>query len=159
TDPMNARRLLAAAAVCFSLGIIWRATPSAQALRRSMYVSVLDKEGAPVPNLGPADFVVREDNCTREILSVEPATAPMQVALLVGNSSGSRNNIRDIRDATNEFIKGMTSGVVRNEVAVVAVAERPTVMVDYTADQPKLLTGAGRIFTQSDSGAYLLDGL
>ena len=124
-----------------------------------MYVSVLNKEGAPVPNLGPADFVVREDNRTREILSVEPATAPMQVALLVDNSSRSRNNIRDIRDATNEFIKGMTSGVVRNEVAVVAVAERPTVLVDYSADQPKLLAGAGRIFTQSDSGAYLLDGL
>jgi len=48
---------------------------------------------------------------------------------------------------------------VRNEVAVVTVAERPTVVVDYTVDQPKLLTGAGRIFTQSDSGAYLLDGL
>jgi VWFA-related protein len=159
TDPMNARRLLAAAAVFFSIGIIWRAVPSAQALRRSMYVSVLDKEGAPVPNLGPADFVVREDKRTREILSVEPATAPMQVALLVDNSSRSRNSIRDIRDATNEFIKGMTSGVVRNEVAVVAVAERPTVLVDYSADQPRLLAGAGRIFTQMDSGAYLLDGL
>jgi VWFA-related protein len=156
---MHARRLLAAAALIFLIGTIWRAAPAAQALRRSMYVSVLDKEGAPVPNLGPADFIVREDKRTREILTVEPATAPMQVALLVDNSGRSRNNIRDIRDATNEFIKGMTSGVVRNEVAVVTVAERPTVMVDYSADQPRLLTGAGRIFTQPDSGAYLLDGI
>jgi VWFA-related protein len=159
TQRVKTGRLLASAAVVFSIGLLCTLTSSAQALRRSIYASVLNKEGEPVPNLGPADFIVREDNRTREILSVEPATAPMQVAVLVDNSARSRNNIRDIRDATNEFIKGMTSGVVRNEVAVVAVAERPTVLVDYTADQPKLLTGAGRIFTQSDSGAYLLDGV
>jgi len=156
---MSARRLAVVAAVGFSIGLVWTAAPRAQAIQRSIYASVLDKEGAPVPNLGPADFVVREDNRTREILSVEAATAPMQVALLVDNSARSSPNIRDIREATNEFIKGMTSSPIRNEVAVVAVAERPTMMVDYTPDQPKLLAGAGRLFTQSGSGAYLLDGL
>jgi VWFA-related protein len=156
---MSARRLAVVAAVGFSIGLLWTSAPSAQGNRRSIYASVLDKEGAPVLNLGPADFVVREDNRTREILSVEPATAPMQVALLVDNSARSSANIRDIREATNEFIKGMTSSPIRNEVAVVAVAERPTMMVDYTTDQTKLLAGAGRIFTQSGSGAYLLDGL
>jgi VWFA-related protein len=159
TQRVKTGRLLASAAVVFSIGLLCTLTPSAQAPRRSIYASVLDKDGAVVPNLGPADFIVREDNRTREILSVEPATAPMQVALLVDNSARSSPSIRDIRDATNEFIKGMTSGVVRNEMVVVAVAERPTVLVDYTADQPKLLAGAGRIFTQSNSGAYLLDGL
>ena len=88
---MSARRLAVVAAVGFSIGLLWTAAPSAQANRRSIYASVLDKEGAPVLNLGPADFVVREDNRTREILSVEPATAPMQVALLVDNSGRSRN--------------------------------------------------------------------
>lgn len=159
TQRVKTGRLLASAAVVFSIGLLCTLTPSAQALRRSIYASVLDKDGAVVPNLGPADFIVREDNRTREILSVEPATAPMQVALLVDNSARSSPNIRDIRDAANEFIKGMTSGVVRNEMVVVAVAERPTVLMDYTVDQPKLLAGAGRIFTQSNSGAYLLDGL
>jgi hypothetical protein len=155
---MSTRRLAAAAAVVFSIGLLWSVAPSAQAIQRSIYASVLDKEGAPVPNLGPADFVVREDNLVREILSVEPATAPMQVALLVDNSARSNANIRDIREATNEFIKGIT-GTGKNQVAVVSVAERATMMVDYTVDQPRLLAGAGRIFTQSGSGAYLLDGL
>jgi VWFA-related protein len=156
---MSTRRLAVAAAVVFSIGLLRTVAPTAQAIQRSIYASVLDKEGAPVPNLGPEDFVVREDNRAREILRVEPATAPMQVALLVDNSQRSSPSIRDIREATNEFIKGMTSGVVRNEIAVVAVAERPTMVVDYTVDQPKLLAGAGRIFTQPGSGAYLLDGL
>jgi VWFA-related protein len=156
---MSARYLAVVSAVVFSIGLLWTAAPSAQAKQRSIYASVLDKEGAPVPNLGPSDFVVREDNLAREILRVEPATAPIQVALLVDNSARSSASIRDIREATNEFIKGMTSSPMKNEVAVVAVAERPTMMVDYTPDQTKLLAGAGRIFTQSGSGAYLLDGL
>ena len=156
---MTNRRLAAAATVIFSVALLWTVAPSAQALQRSIYTSVLTKEGAPVADLGPSDFVVREDNLSREVLKVEPSTAPMQVALLVDNSGRSNANIRDIREATNEFIKGMTGSGLRNEVAVVSVAERATMMVDYTVDQPKLLAGAGRIFTQSGSGAYLLDGL
>src|SRR3954469_12038561 len=37
------------------------ATVRAQARQRSMYVSIVDSTGNPVPNLGPADFVIRED--------------------------------------------------------------------------------------------------
>jgi VWFA-related protein len=155
---MTNRRVASAAAVIFSVGLLWTVAPSAQALQRSIYASVLNKEGAPVPELGPSDFVVREDNLAREVLRVEPATAPMQIALLVDNSARSNSNIRDIREATNEFIKGVT-GNGKNQVAVIAVAERPTVMVDYATDQAKLLGGAGRLFTQSGSGAYLLDGI
>src|SRR4029077_8963435 len=75
------------------------------------------------------------------------------------NSARSNNNIRDIREATNAFIKGVTGSPVKNEVTALALAERPTMMVDYTVDQAKLLSGAGRLFTQTGSGAYLLDGI
>jgi hypothetical protein len=159
TQRMTNGRLAIPAAVILSVGLLWTVAPSAQALQRSIYASVLNKEGAPVPELGPSDFVVREDNLAREVLRVEPATAPMQIALLVDNSARSSNNIRDIREATNEFIKGVTGNGLKNQLAVIAVAERPTVMVDYATDQAKLLSGAGRLFTQTGSGAYLLDGI
>lgn len=134
------------------------AAPRAQTLQRGIYTSVLDKDGSPVPNLTAADFVVREDNLAREVLRVEPATAPMQVALLVDNSARSNNNIRDIREAASEFIKAMTGTAMKNEVALITVAERATILVDYTADQAKLLKG-NVIFTQPNSGAYMLDGI
>jgi VWFA-related protein len=129
----------------------------AQTLQRGIYTSVLDKDGHPVANMTAADFVVREDNIAREVLRVEPATAPMQIALLVDNSQRSSPNIRDIREAAGEFIKAVTGTPMKNEVAVIAVAERPTILVDYSADQAKLLKAA--IFTQPGSGAYMLDGL
>jgi hypothetical protein len=82
----------------------------------------------------------------------------MQIALLVDNSTQSNNTIRDIRSAAAEFIKLMTGGVVKNDVAVITVAERATILVDYTSDQARLLKGAA-IFTQPSSGAYMLDGI
>jgi hypothetical protein len=47
---------------------------------------------------------------------------------------------------------------MKNEVAVIAVADRPTILVDYTSDQARLLKGAA-LFTQPNSGAYMLDGI
>src|SRR5204862_4545520 len=116
-----------------------------------------DKDGKPVEGLTPADFVVREDNVAREVLRVEPATTPLQVALLVDNSARSNNNIRDIREAASEFIKATTGTAMKNDVAVITVAERATILVDYTPDQARLLKGA--IFTQPGSGAYMLDAI
>jgi VWFA-related protein len=145
-------------AVIISSFVLGIAALHAQAQQRAIYTSVLDKEGNPVEGLTVADFVVREDNVAREVLRVEPATAPMQIALLVDNSQRSNNTIRDIRDAAAEFIKGVTGSGMKNEVAVIAVAERPTIRVDYTSDQAKLLKGAA-LFTQPNSGAYMLDGI
>src|SRR6266513_3762806 len=65
------------------------ATLLSQAIERSMFVSVVDQAGAPVPNLGPSDFLVREDNLSREVLRVVPATDPMQIAILIDNSTAA----------------------------------------------------------------------
>ena len=154
---MGERRPLLAVA-SFVLAVFAVAAPHAQTLQRGIYASVLDKNGVPVPNMSPADFVVREDNVTREVLRVEPATTPMTIALLVDNSSASSRNIRDIRDAVTEFVKAVTSSGMKNEVTLITIAERPTILVDYTADQAKLLKGAA-IFAQPQSGAYMLDGI
>src|SRR5262252_6557339 len=156
---MNCRRLPAAVALLATLGPAGPSRLHAQALQRSLYVSVLDDAGNPVPDLGVKDFVVREDNLAREVLRVAPADAPMHVALLVDNSAYTSRYIRDFREAAKEFVLGMTSGPVKNEVAIIGIAERPTLLADYTSDQKKLLSGVGRIFTQSQGGIYLLDAI
>jgi hypothetical protein len=155
----NGRNLRRGAPVILAMFALLALTVAhAQTQQRGIYASVLDKDGAPVPNMTPGDFVVREDNLAREVLRVDPASAPMQIALLVDNSAASSRNIRDIRDAATEFIKGATSNGMKNEVALITVGERPTILVDYTTDQTKLLKGAA-IFSQPNSGAYMLDGI
>jgi hypothetical protein len=145
--------LLLATAVLVSL-----ATPHAQAIQRSMYVSALDETGAPVADLGPSDVMVREDNTPREVLRVERADDPMQVAVLVDNSQAARNYIRDIRTGLEGFVTDMTNGT-KHQLSIVALAERPTLLSDVSSDRAQIMKGVFRIFEQQGSGNYLLDGI
>jgi hypothetical protein len=138
--------------------ILFPAAPGAQAIQRSMYVSVLNEADAPVSDLGPSDFLVREDNVAREVLRVAPADEPMQIAVLVDNSQAARDYIRDIRAGLESFIDEMTSGT-RDEISIIALAERPTILADASSDRAKILKGVNRIFEQRGSGNYLLDGI
>ena len=76
-----------------------------------MYVSVVDQAGNPVPDLGPSDFVIREDKVAREVLKVEPATDPMHVALLVDNSQAAESYVQEYRQAFTAFTAAMTAHV------------------------------------------------
>ena len=100
----------------------------AQAVQRSLYVSVLDDRGAPIPDLGPADFIVREDNVAREILTVAPASDPMLITLLVDTSQASADFIRDYRQALPVFIDAVTGDEAgaMNLVSLIGIGERPT---------------------------------
>jgi len=133
----------------------------AQAVQRSIYASALDQNGVPVPNLGPADFVVREDKVAREILSVAPAIDPMQIAVLVDNSQAADPFIRDYREAVPAFINAIAADETgaKHQIAIITLAERPTINTDYTFDMAMAIKGAQRIFSISGSGTYLLDGI
>ncbi len=124
-----------------------------------MYVSVLDRSGAPVPNLGPSDFVVREDNVAREVLRVAPADEPMQVAILLSGLAGS-GNITQIRRALALFIDGMTvpsaSGAT-NRLAIISQAEHPTIVVDSTSNRARLQEAIQGVWTQGKN--CVLDGV
>ena len=68
----------------------------------------LDETGAPVPDLGPSDFVVREDNVAREVLSVAPATEPMQIAAARRQQPGrAQRTSATIAQALPPFIDGV----------------------------------------------------
>jgi len=149
-------------ALCLALfALLAPAALRAQALQRSIYASALDQSGAPVPNLGPTDFVVREDKVAREILSVAPATDPMQIALLVDNSQAGEQFTRDYREALPAFINPIAADEsgARHQIAIITLAERPTINTAYTFDFQQAIKGANRIFGTPGSGAYLLDGI
>jgi VWFA-related protein len=142
--------------------VIAPATSHAQAVQRSLYVSVLNDAGAPVPDLGPSDFIVREDGLAREVLRVAPATDPMQIAVLVDNSQAARDDIADLRKALHAFVTAMTAGSAaggKNELAIIGLADRPTILTDYTSDRTKLLKGVDRIFSTPQSGTLLLQAI
>jgi len=156
---MTNRRVFVAALSLAGCALMLSGTLDAQAIQRAMYVTALTEAGAPIPDLGPSDFVVREDNLAREVLKVEPAVDPMQIAILVDTSQGARDDISHMRTALPPFIKTLTTGEVKNEVAIIAIGERPTVFTNYTFSQVELKKGVDRIWSMQGSGAYLLDGI
>jgi hypothetical protein len=85
----------------------------------------------------------------------------MQIAVLVDNSQAARDIIADLRKALQEFVTAMTTGSAngKNELAIVALADRPTILTDYTSDRARLLKGVDRIFAMPDSGTLLLQGI
>ena len=132
-------------------------TLAAQSAERILYVSVFDeKTRVPVTGLGPDAFRVTEDGVRREVLRVTPATTPMPVAVLIDNTQAATATIPDLRKALTEFLHDL-DGV--GPIAVVSVADRPTILVDYTTDQAKLRDATGRVFAVPGSGATLLDSI
>jgi VWFA-related protein len=123
---------------------------------RAIYTSVVDKDGEPVTGLGAGDFLVREDGVQREVLRVTPATEPIDIALLVDNSQAATNDIRNIRDALIKFVQQMHEG---NDLAIVGLADRPTIFQDYTRNTELLIAAIGRLFAQPGAGMTLLDAL
>jgi VWFA-related protein len=127
-----------------------------QARTRDIYVSVIGGNGAPVKDLTAEDFVVREDNTVREVLKAGPATAPIQIALLVDDSQAASPAIQQIRDGLSSFVDALAG---KAEIALITFGERPTSTVEYTTSTEQLKKGITRIFSRTGAGAYLLDAL
>ena len=150
----------AAAAAVLAAGL-WAADPAAlqaQARERTIYVSVLDRDKKPIKTLQPEDITIREDNATREILRIVPATDPMQIALLVDNSQAATQRIQRMRDALTAFVNKVATGT--NEVSIVTMADRATLLLDSNKDAKTIVNkGVNRLFAQPGSGMYLLDSV
>lgn len=130
---------------------------AAQPRERILYASAYQKDSyKPVADLGARDFTVREDGVAREVLRVERASSQMPVALIVDNTQAATNAIADIRRAVGAFFAAVDG---LGPVALITVADRPTIAVDYTTSQKDLQAGVGRLFAQPGSGATLLDAI
>lgn len=134
------------------------ASPARQAAgrERAMYVSVVNSDGVPVTDLGAREFTVREDGVAREVLRAEKAEGPVTLALAVDNSEAATTVVPDVRRALTTFVQQMGG---RHPIAVTTLADRPTILQDYTLVVPQLTRGVERIFPVSGSGAYLLQAI
>jgi VWFA-related protein len=123
---------------------------------RTIFVSTADAKGEPVEGLGPNDFIVREDGQRREILRVSRAVEPIDIALLVDTSAAARNAVSSLRMALTSFVTLMAPD---NQIAIVGLADRPTILTDYTSNRGLLDKAIGRVFSMSGSGMTLLDAI
>jgi len=123
---------------------------------RDIYVSAVDAKGAPIEGLAVADVAVREDGAAREVLKVAPATAPIQIVLIVDDSQAAETAVPRMREGLPKFVDRLAG---KAEIGIVTIGERPTSLVEHTTDAAALKKGIGRIFARPGAGSYLLDGI
>jgi VWFA-related protein len=148
------RPLLAlTSALCMSAAGFEAQNAPAATRAHTVYVSVHEDTGAPVLDLTPADFVIKEDGKTRDVLKVELARTPLQLMILVDD-----NGTGFFRAGLIQFVQQLQG---RAEMAVSSVVGQTQQLVDYTTN---IETVANAITTLSarpgtPDGGQLLEGI
>ena len=106
---------------------VMTATPGAQAqagVTRTVFASVVAKDGTPVTDLSAADFEVKEAGKVQTITSVKLATMPLRVHIIVSDGGSGAFQLGMLRLAQ--------ALVVRAEFAFTSVLVQPQRVLDFT---------------------------
>ncbi len=112
------------------------AAPRADVLR-TFYFSAVDAKGAHVTDLTAADLTVKEGGKERAITAVRPATAPMQISLLVDDAGTG-----GFQPFVAQFLQ-MTIG--RAQFSIRVLNPQPIMVAMLTEDVVALRSAVGRM--------------
>jgi hypothetical protein len=121
---------------------------------RRVYISAVDSTGAQVTDLTAADLTVKEDGKDRPVTSLEPAVAPMQVAILVDDSG-----LGAFQSSVAQFLQ-MNLG--RGQFSITLLNPQAIPIVDFTADAATLKNALGRLGRRAriqPDGDQMLDAI
>jgi hypothetical protein len=153
---MNTTALGCALLACAAAWSPAAAQTASGARTREIYVSVLDRDGAPATDVTVKDVTVREDGVAREVLKVERATERMHIVLLIDDSQAAEPAVRDIREGITAFVDKLQG---KAEIGIVTIGERPTSIVEPTTRIDAIKKGITRIFSRTGAGSYLLEAI
>ncbi len=104
-------------------------------LRVGLTVTVTDRRGNPVGDLGRDEFRVLEDGVEMELqhfgLEGGRVDRPLSVAVLLDLSRSMGSQVRRVREAARALIEGMREG---DEVMVARFNEQLTILMPFTGD-------------------------
>ena len=117
---------------------------------RVVLATVADSRNRPLVDLGPDDFVVREDGAAREVFAVRLADYP--IAILIDNGGAARDDFESIRKAVARFIGRI--GVER-PVAIGTLGDPPAMLTTFGDSRAKVASALDAL-TANPSAESLL---
>lgn len=130
-----------------------RAAAAAEILR-TVYFSAVDAKGAPVTDLTAADLSVKEGGKDRAIKSVEPASGPLKVSVLVDDGGTGA-----FQGAVAQFIQALLPHAA---FAIRALNPQPMKLTDFTQDVGALraaINGIGQRGKVATAGDQMMDAV
>jgi Ca-activated chloride channel family protein len=135
---------------------LWMATPWArmfEATTRTVYVTITDSTGAPVPDLTAANFKVKEGGKDREIVKAVPATTPPHLALMVEERLARDTSTRV---GLFEFVKRMNGSA---EISLITVGLRNNTLVPFVKDPNPVLKAINELSLNPQPTSNLTEGI
>ena len=117
---------------------------------KSASVRVNDMNNRAIAGLQPSDFELTENNVRREIISVEPTTAPFNLVLLLDVSGSVDNYVNFIRKAARSFVDTVDE---RDRISIVTFNDDVKVLSGFTTDK-RLLSESLDTFDAGGATAY-----
>ncbi len=111
--------------------------PAPAEVTRKVYISATDSKGAPITDLTAADVTVKEGGKERPVVSLQPAAAPMQIAILVDDTGTGA-----FQSGVYQFLQ-KTLG--RAQFSISILSPQALRLVDFTEDVDKLKDALGRL--------------
>lgn len=155
-------RLLCTALVAVPMFAGPAAPAQPDVVQKTALVTVVAEARGPIANLGPRDFVVREDRETRDVLQVRPATEPLFITLLIDTirpPSGVLAATQDFRRGLAAFVSTIKGGNPDAQIAILDYAGATVTAVDFTSEAPTLHGYIQRLFPNRVADAVLIEAV
>jgi VWFA-related protein len=120
----------------------------------SLPVSVMDRDGKYIPNLGKEDFRVWEDGVEQRVAYFASTEKPFTVALVIDTSASTRYKLEEIQDAAIAFVNQLRPD---DRVMVVSFDDKIRVLEQPTSDRSALRNAI--LQTRIGSGTRLYDAM
>jgi hypothetical protein len=131
------------------------------ARERQVLVSITGRNDVPTTGLTAADFDVREDGKSVEVVRVAPAPPPSHLALVIDDSAAlsSLGVVTSLRDALKAVIATVATSMKGTQVALVGTADPPLMRMAFTGDLSKADSVIEQFSPRSGAGGALLEAL
>jgi len=150
------------ARVVIPVALVASLAPAISQSQKNILVTVLDQAGAPVKDVAPADLAVQEDQNTREVVSVKPATDPIVIAILVDNTKpaiGRNAPTQELRAALTTFVKTIQTASPESQIGIWEFAGAGVMTQKPTAKTEELTKKINRMFPAQQPGGVMLEAL
>jgi VWFA-related protein len=139
-----------------AVGAVTARTPQVQ---RTIYVNAMDQAGIPVTDLKANEVRVLEDNKPREVTSIEKATDPMAIAILVDTSPGIQYFVNELRESLGVFTKKILAGSPESQISIGEFGGVSMTIVNFTSSADEIAAGIPKLLPKPEAPSVLNEAL